>query len=125
MLLDNSPKKKIYGIRYRSGRDGSNSLLRVDLENLEITKVLDSPGLPLNFGPDNCYLLENHRCPGKFYRIQEDGTLKLLRTFSGFDRTRGDNFFRFYRNGIIVKEKGKISVYAFPDLKELKFRTLR
>ncbi len=124
LLLDNSPKKEIFGIRYRSGKDGTNSLLRVDLENLEVTKVLDSPGLPLNFGPDNCYLLENHRYPGKFYRIQTDGTLKLLRTFSGFDRTRGDNFFRFYRNGIIVKEKGKISVYAFPDLKELTFGTL-
>jgi hypothetical protein len=125
LVLDNSPKKEIYGIRYRADRDGTHSLLRVDLENLEITKVLDSPGFLLNFGPDDCYLLENHRCPGKFYRIQKDGTLTLLRTFPGFDRTKKDNIFWFHRNGIIVKEKGKISVYAFPDLKELKFSTLR
>jgi ABC-type transport system involved in multi-copper enzyme maturation permease subunit len=124
LVLDNSPKKEMYGIRYRTDRDGTHSLLWLDLENLEITKVLDSPGFLFNFGPDGCYLLDNPRCPGKFYRIQKDGTLTLLRTFSGFDRTKKGNIFWYNRNGIIVKEKGKISVYAFPDLKELTFSTL-
>lgn len=120
--LNNKPRKEIYGLRFGKGRD---TLVRVDLENLEVTKVLEAEGRFHWFSPEECYLFSSYGKPGKFYRVQPDGQVKMLRDFSGYDGQKWGHRFNLSRNGIIVKEGEKISVYAFPDLKELTFKDLK
>jgi len=114
--LNNIPRKELYGIRFGNER---NTLMRVDLENLEVTKVLEAEGRFHWFSPEECYLFSTFGKPLKFYRVQPDGQLKLLRDFTGYDGLKWGHRFSIYRGGIIVKEGDKISVYAFPELKEL------
>lgn len=119
--LNHAPCKVIYGQFF--GRNGK-SLMKVDLEKLEVTKLLDFSGTFICYSPEECYLLDNHINPRKVYRVSQDGQLQLLRTFSGFNARAKDNFFQRSRNGIITKENGKISVYVFPDLREITFNGL-
>ncbi|MCP5103828.1 MAG: hypothetical protein GY950_10640 [bacterium] len=116
--LVNVPYKEIYGTRFNKK---SSSLIKVDLENFEVSLVMERKGFFRMFSPDKCYFLDSYTSPDKFYRVQKDGTLKLLRSFGGFDRRKKGNYFRITGNGIIFSKDGKISVYAFPDLKELTF----
>ena len=119
--LNNIPRKELYGIRFGKER---NTLMRVDLENLEVTKVLEAEGRFHWFSPEECYLFSTFGKPGKFYRVLPDGQLKLLHDFTGYDGMKWGHRFNIYRSGIIVKEGEKISVYAFPDLNELTFKDL-
>lgn len=119
--LNNRHRKAIYGTRFGKER---NTLMKVDLENLEVTKVTEARGMFRWFSPEECYLFENFGTPGKFYRVLPDGQLKLLRDFSGFDGQKWGHFLRLGRNGIVVKEGENVSVYAFPELKELTFKDM-
>ena len=114
--------KEVYGVY--TGNNGK-SLMKVDLEKLEVTKLRDFQGTLIYYSPEQCYLLENFPTVGKFYRILGNGQLELLRTFSGFNARKKGNFLRLCRNGIIARENGKISVYEFPGLQELSFKGLK
>lgn len=120
--LDNRPQKEIYGIRF--GKE-LRTLMKIDLENLEVTKVIETESIIRWFSPEECYLFDNYRNPGKFYRVQSDGQLTLLRDFTGFDGQKSGNRFQLTRNGVILRENEKITVYAFPELKELIFKDLK
>ncbi|MCX6581692.1 MAG: hypothetical protein NT166_16095 [Candidatus Aminicenantes bacterium] len=50
--------------------------------------------------------------------------MKKLRTFSGFNTRKKGNFFHHCVNGIVTRENGKVSVYAFPGMEELPFKEL-
>ncbi|HLP46735.1 MAG TPA: hypothetical protein VK469_12335 [Candidatus Kapabacteria bacterium] len=119
--LNSVPSKVVYGQYF--GRLGK-TLMKVDLEKLEVTKLLDFDGTILYYSPEECYLLDSHLNPRHVYRVLPDGQLQLLRTFSGFNTRAGDNFMQRSRNGIITRENGKISIYAFPDLQEILFKEL-
>jgi hypothetical protein len=118
-VLESGPRKEVYG-QY-PGRHGK-SLMRIDLEKFTVTKIMDFNGTIIYNNPDECYLLDSHLNPGKVSRVLRDGKLQLLRTFSGYNARAKDNFFQRSRNGIIAKEDGKISIYKFPTLEEIKFK---
>ncbi len=119
--LNNTHWKEVYGMY--SGKNGK-SLMKVDIEKFEIIKLLDFKGTLIYYSPDQCYLVDDHLYPHQFFRILGDGHLKLLRTFPGFYTRKKGNFFQYSRNGIITRESGKISVYAYPDLQEMPFKGL-
>ncbi len=119
--LSNTPRKEIYGVRFGKER---HTLMRVDLETLDVTKVTEAAGRFRWFSPDECYLFSDYGKPGKLYRVQRDGQLKMLRDFTGFDGSKWGHRFNLSKYGVIVREGDNVSVYAFPELKELTFKDL-
>jgi len=93
--------------------------LRKNLNNVPLKAVLQF------FYPDKYYLVETDHVPSevKVYEFKE-GKIKLLRTFSGYDTTEIRNRFRLCKGGVVIREGKKVRVYAFPDLKEIKFKKL-
>ena len=98
---------------------------RLNLENFEIEEIGDTKGHMLYFSPDDRYFFETDHIAAtvKVYEFKE-GKLKLLKTFTDFDTREVKNRFRPCRGGIVFREGKKVQVYAFPDLKEIKFKKL-
>jgi hypothetical protein len=120
MDLDNSQQKEVFGLRY-----GEQKVLRkVDLEKFEVTKVKEFPERPIYLSQQECIVLEGYPNAGKLYRILGNGQIELLKTFSGFNVQKKGNFLRHCVNGIITRENGKVSVYAFPGMEEIPFKEL-
>jgi hypothetical protein len=115
----------------------SRKYYTLDMENLELReiKVINDkieqstrrdPELKyhvLRLTPDEYYYIEykwkngpvDHR---KIYAVDND-ELTLLKEFSPL----GEHAKTYYsRGGIIIREPGRLSVYAFPDLRELTFK---
>lgn len=118
--LNNVQKKEVFGLRY--GKE--KLLMKVDLEKLEVTKIMDIGDRRIYHSQEECYLLDGYPNAGKFYRIRVNGQVELLRTFSGFNTRKNGNFFRYCANGIIARENNRISVYAFPGMEEIPFKEL-
>jgi hypothetical protein len=97
---------------------------RLNLENFEIEEIGDTKGYLQFFYPDKYYLVETDHVASevKVYEYEE-GKQNLLKTFS-FDTTEKRNRFRLCRGGIVFREGKKVRAYAFPDLKEIKFKKL-
>lgn len=47
--------------------------------------------------------------------------VKLLMEFRDFDLRRQGDRFDLQKSGILIHRKGTVSIYAFPDLLEIKF----
>ena len=120
--LNNVSLKEIYG--WRSGPKRPK-YARLNLENFEIEEIGETKGYMLYFSPDDIYFDETDHIAStvKFYEFKE-GKLKLLKTFTGFDTRESKNRLRLYRGGVVIREGKKVRVYAFPDLKEIKFKKL-
>jgi hypothetical protein len=132
--LTNSPVNEIYGRKvYRPLKDENEGWIyvakyaRLDLENFEIEEMADLKG-SLAFhapGTDSFCALEmdktNHEV--KLYKVKK-GRLELLKTFEDMDSMYGLDDVEISNSGILVKSGKKIKVYAWPDLKEIKFKKL-
>ena len=120
--LNNIPLKVVYG--WRSGPKRPK-YARLSLENFEIEEFSDTEGYLQFFYPDRYYLVETDHVASevKVYNFKE-GKIELLKTFSDFDTTEIRNRFRLCKGGIVIREGKKVRVYAFPDLKEIKFKKL-
>jgi len=120
--LNNVPLKELYG--WRRGPK-SPKYARLSLENFEIEEFGETKGYLQFFYPDKYYLVETAHVASavKVYEFKE-GKIKLLRTFSDFDTTEIRNRFRLCKGGVVIREGKKVKVYAFPDLKEIKFKKL-
>lgn len=120
MDLDNVLQKEVFGLRYGEEK----VLMKVDLEKLEVTKVKEFRERPIYLSQQECIVLEGYPNAGKLYRILGNGQIELMRTFSGFNTRAKGNYFHHCANGIITRENGKVSVYAFPKMEELPFKEL-
>jgi hypothetical protein len=120
MDLDNDRQKEVFGVRYGEQK----VLMKVDLEKLEVTRVKEFPERPIYLTQQECIVLEGYPNAGKLYRILGNGQIELLKTFSGFNVQKKGNFLRHCVNGIITRENGKVSVYAFPGMEEIPFKEL-
>jgi hypothetical protein len=124
--LSNTQVKEIFGRKYRPKEEWKKGPMwaKLDLETFKIEELSDAKKWLYYFGPDECYFEDKDYEAGTLaiYRYQ-DGRSTLIRSFRcSFEKT-------FYPYGIfeggIVLEKGKkVKVYAFPDLKEIKFKKL-
>ncbi|MDQ1350702.1 MAG: hypothetical protein QG657_1004 [Acidobacteriota bacterium] len=120
MDLDNARQKEVFGLRYGEEK----VLMKIDLENLEVTKVKEFRERPIYLSHQECIVLEGYPNAGKLYRILGNGQIELMRTFSGFNAQEKGNYFHHCVNGIVTRENGKVSVYAFPKMEELPFKKL-
>jgi hypothetical protein len=120
--LNNVPLKAVYG--WRSGPKRPK-YARLSLENFEIEEFGEAIGYLQFFYPDKYYFVETDHVNSavKVYEFKE-GKIKLLRTFSGYDTTEIRNRLRLCKGGVVIKEGKNVRVYAFPDLKEIKFKKL-
>jgi len=133
------PLKETIGAIYDRTVNG-RKYYTLDIEGLELKemKVINDkieqsarrdPGLRFYVSqrtPDEYYYIEYKR-KNSLFDIREvyafdNNELTLLKKFPF--PGKGKKMY-FSRNGIIVREPGKIRVYAFPDLKELKFKKLK
>jgi len=120
--LNNVGLKEIYGWRRGKKRP---KYARLNLESFEIEEFGETKGYLQFFYPDKYYLVETDHVASvvKVYEFKE-GKIKLLKTFSGYDTTEISNRFRLCKGGVVIREGKKVRVYAFPDLKEIKFKKL-
>ena len=118
MNLNEAPLKEM---RTRS----MQKYYRLDLENLEIEELGEWKGQLQRSYTGGFYLIERDR-PNKLIKIHllKEGKLELLKSFKGFDGRGWKNTFRVCKAGVILIKGSKVKVYAFPDLKELKFKML-
>ena len=132
--LTNSSVKEIYGRRvYRpikgenAGRDYRAKYARLNLDNFQIEELADSQSYLSFFSPnpDSFYALEwdDSMNEAKIYEVIGE-TLRLLKTFKDVNPAHGLNDVDIAESGILVKRGKKIKVYAWPDLKEIKFKKL-
>jgi hypothetical protein len=119
--LNDVALKEIYGWRRGPKRP---KYARLNLENFEIEEIGETKGHLMSFSPDENYFFETDHVASevKVYEYKE-GKQNLLKTFS-FDTTEISNRFRLCKGGVVIREGKKVRVYAFPDLKEIKFKKL-
>lgn len=98
---------------------------RLNLGNFEIEEIGETKGHLLSFSPDEPYFIETDHVVStvKIHEFKE-GKLRLLKTFSEYDTTEIRNRLRLCKGGVVIRKGKKVRVYAFPDLKEIKFKKL-
>jgi len=118
--------KEIFGHKYRSKEEREKGPLyaRLDLETFEIEELSDTKKWLYCFGPNEYYFEDKDYDAGTFaiYRFQE-GRSELIRSFRiSFKKT----FYPYgiFEGGIVLERGKKVKVYAFPDLREIKFKKL-
>jgi hypothetical protein len=132
--LTNPQVEDVYGEKVYRASDNKEAsrnyyakYARLDLDNFEIEELPDLKGYLALYSPsaDSFYALGMDDTEGlvKLYEVDE-GTLKLLKTFEDVDPRYGLNDLDIFSEGILVKKGKKIKVYAWPDLKEIKFKKL-
>jgi len=55
-----------------------------------------------------------------FYNLNE-GRMRLIRSFPDIDTERRDTRLRIFESGIVIVKGKNVDVYAFPDLREIKY----
>jgi hypothetical protein len=130
--LSNSPLEELYGWKTysttpdpKTGRRYYRKCARLNLDRLEIDELTDFKGYLVYFDPQNCYAYEIDEAGArlKIYEFQH-GELVLLKIFEDFDLRFEENEFSIFNCGVFIKKGKKIRIYAFPDLKEVKFKKL-
>ena len=124
--LFNAQIKEVYGRKYRPREELKKGPIwaKLDLETFEIEEIKEAKGWLHCFGPDEFFFEEkNYEADTfKIYRFQ-DGQFKLIKSFRiSFKKT----FYPYEINesGIVLRRGKKVKVYAFPDLREIKFKKL-
>jgi hypothetical protein len=122
-FLDTGEAREIYGKH-------NKRIVRIDLATLAVDDVGPERGLILRVPPVDFYYVEHESwLPGqgqpdkwrKVFRLQ-GGKPVLLREFDFNGKWPGHVWMQ--RHGVVLIEEGKTSFYAFPDLKELKYKGL-
>ncbi len=125
--LDDMSVKELYGRSTATSEfaEKGSSIARLDLETFEITKIGNTKGWMDYHYPDDVYFIQTDPI-AKEMRIHKlmDGQIRLFKTFRDFDITKPGNRSFVCESGIILRRGKKVKVYAFPDLKEIKFKKL-
>jgi len=116
--LNPIPLKELYG--WKKG----SKYARLDLETFEIEELNEIKSLPMGFYLENGYFYERDQAASalNIYRLKENKS-ELIRSFK-MDFSKPESEYSFTPGGLIIRKRGKVRVYAFPDLKELKFKGL-
>lgn len=132
--LTNSPVKEIYGRKVYRPSDNKNAgqtylakYGRLDIDNFEIEELAGLEDYLAFHSPNSnlFYALEwdDSAHEVKLYEVKK-GTLEVLKTFKDVDPRYGSSDVDISKSGILVRRGKKIKVYAWPDLKEIKFKKL-
>ncbi len=127
---NNLPLKEIYGWNWR---DKERIYARLDLETYEISKLFElriDKGFLTFFPPDDCYYVETDKEAAalKIYGL-EHGKTSLIKSFTNFAvsfniKPEKENRYDIFKGGVVLLRGKKVKAYAFPDLKEIKFKKL-
>jgi hypothetical protein len=128
--LNNIPLKEIYGQKsiltydQKGKRQYTTKCFRLNLENYELEEIKDFKGSLIYFYPADYYAFELDEVTPKarFYELKE-GKLNFIKELTAFDLKSYDNI-GIFKAGVVLKKGRKVRAYAFPDLKELKFKKL-
>jgi hypothetical protein len=97
----------------------------LDLENFKIERIGKTHGRMDYYYPDDVYFIESDPIKPEiriYKQINEQ--VKLFKTFEKFDYKKPENRSFWCKSGIILRRGKKVKVYAYPDLKEIKFKKL-
>jgi len=123
---DEIPIKEVFGRKYRSKepQDEDPIWAKLNLVTFEIEELGDIKGWFYCFGPDEYYMAETD-FDADTLRIHsyQDGRFILLKSFR-LDFRKSFYPFGIFEGGIVLEKGKKVKVYAFPDLKEIKFKKL-
>jgi hypothetical protein len=128
--LNNEKKRFIYGSVWDMKKKKRKKLVVMDLENFKIKDIKTDFELDGNlrvFNSGIAYFTQvdfKNDLVKALYKIDGE-KIKLLKRFKDVKRFGGPfPSFEIFRSGIIIRKKGKVSVFTLPDLKELKFKKL-
>ena len=125
--LDDFPTNGLYGTKRITLEDQiiGTSFATLDLENFKIEKISESKGRMDYYYPDDLYFIETDPIEPeiRIYKFM-NGQVKLFKTFEDFDYKKPENRSFWCKSGIVLRRGKKVKVYAFPDLKEIKFKKL-
>ncbi len=125
--LDEMPVKTIYGSKRASPEDPGKgpSYARLDLENFKIEGIGKTKGRMDYHGPDDLFFIESAPLEAevRIYKYT-DGQVNLFKTFKDFDARESKNRYYTFKSGIVLRRGKKVKVYAYPDLREIKFKKL-
>ncbi|MCK4646514.1 MAG: hypothetical protein KAU46_09695 [Candidatus Aminicenantes bacterium] len=116
--LNPFPLKELYG--YKKG----SKYARLDLETFEIEELSELKRWPMGFYPESGYYYERDQAASvlNIYRLKENKS-ELIKSFK-MDFSKSESDYYFTPGGLIITQRSKVRVFAFPDLKELKFKRL-
>jgi len=116
--LNPIPIKELYG--WIEGR----KYALLDLEKFEIEELGELKSLPMDFYQEGGYFYVKDQAASvlNIYRIKENKS-ELIKSFK-MDFSKSESDYYFTPGGLIIRQRGKVKVFAFPDLKELKFKRL-
>jgi hypothetical protein len=118
-VLDQPRAEVIYGKH-------GDKIAKLDLKALQVNDIAPLKtahgAWVASFFPESFLLIEMDS-EAKTLKVSSicDDKVKLLREFRDFDFRRQGDRFDVQKSGIIIHRKGTVSVYAFPDLLEIKF----
>jgi len=123
----NIPIKNLYGtkrITMDNQRMGT-SYARLDFENLKIEGIGKTQGRMDYHYPDDLYFIESDFVENeiRIYKHMND-QVTLFKTFENFDYKKVENRPFWCKSGLVLRRGKKVKVYAYPDLKEIKFKKL-
>ena len=125
--LDDIPINELYGTKRITLEDQriGTSFAILDLENFKIEKIGESKGRMDYYYPEDLYFIETNPVEPeiRIYKYM-DGQIRLFKTFEDFDYKKPENRSFWCRSGIVLRRGKKVKVYAYPDLKEIKFKKL-
>jgi hypothetical protein len=116
--LNPIPIKELYG--WKEGR----KYARLDLEKFKIEELSELKSLPLEFYQEGGYFYVEDKAASvlNIYRIKENKS-ELIKSFK-MDFSKSESDYYFTPGGLIITQRDKVKVFAFPDLNELKFKRL-
>jgi hypothetical protein len=100
-------------------------LARLKLDSFEIEEIADFKGNLVYFDPESCYAYKVDEAAAQLiiYEVQR-GELALLKIFEDFTPKLEKTGFEIFKSGLVMSNGKKIRIFAFPDLKEVKFKKL-
>lgn len=127
--LNHEKKRFIYGSVWNMKKKKREILIVVDLENFKIKDIktdFELNGYLRAFNSGIAYFTQfdfKNNLVKALYKIDGE-KIKLLKRFENVERFGEDSSFEIFKPGIVIRKKGKVSVFSLPDLKELKFKKL-
>lgn len=119
------PRDLARPVRRLFGKLHGNQPVMLDLDDFSWTPMEGSPDRIFSNDYGDFYLSERSDGVVKFW-IWKNGTFQFIQKIPGGnpDSIEGKRV-RFRGNGIMLRYKGRLKVYGFPDLKELIFKGLK
>jgi hypothetical protein len=116
--LNPIPIKELYG--WIKGR----KYARLDLEKFEIEELSELKSPHIEFHQEGYYSYVEDKAASvlNIYRFKENKS-ELIKSFKmNFFKSESDYYFT--PGGLVIRKRSKVRIFAFPDLKELKFKKL-